>query len=182
MFTLFKAAAPRVSRFAAAKQGVAAVEFSLILVPFMLLIVGVAEIAMIGFAQSSLDFAVNETARDIRTGEAQMSNKNQSEIENVLCSEMGNFLGIDCAGALYLDVQRFDSFVDAAAVQNPIVDNAFQTGAFGYQPGAPSDIVVVRAFYRWQTLTPMFQDVFKNVANGDRILASSMMFRNEPYQ
>lgn len=182
MSTLLKSVTQKALRFAAAKRGVAAVEFSLILVPFMLLMVGVAEVAMIGFAQSSLDFAVNETARDIRTGEAQLSDANQSDIEDKLCEEMGNFLGIDCAGSLYLDVQRFDSFVDAAAVDDPIQDNAFQTAGFGYQPGAPSDIVVVRAFYRWRTLTPMFQDVFKNVANGDRVLASSMMFRNEPYQ
>lgn len=182
MYKLFKSIAPRFTRFAKAKRGVAAVEFALVIVPFMMLTVGVAEIAMIGFAQSSLDFAVNETARQIRTGQAQMGNLNQTEIEDRLCGEMGNFLGVDCAGSLYLDVQRFDSFLEAAAVDTPIVDDAFQTGGFGYQPGAPSDIVIVRAFYRWQTLTPMFEEVFKNVANGDRILASSMMFRNEPYQ
>lgn len=171
-----------VSRFGRAKRGAAAIEFALVLLPFALLTLGVAEVAMIGFVQSSLDFAINETARKIRTGEAQMDGMNQAQIEDELCTQMGNFLGVDCAGSLYLDVQRFDSFMEAAAVDSPIVDDAFQTGGFGYQPGAPSDIVVVRAFYRWHTLTPMFSEVFRNVANGERVLASTMMFRNEPYQ
>ncbi len=171
-----------VSRFARAKRGAAAIEFALVLLPFALLTLGVAEVAMIGFVQSSLDFAVNETARKIRTGEAQMDGMNQAQIEEELCTQMGNFLGIDCAGSLFLDVQRFDSFMDAAGVNSPFADDAFQSTGFGYQPGEPSDIVVVRAFYRWRTLTPMFSEVFRNVANGDRIMGSTMMFRNEPYQ
>jgi hypothetical protein len=64
----------------------------------------------------------------------------------------------------------------------PIQDNQFQPGGMNYSPGAASDIVVVRAFYRWQIMTPMFEPVFQNVSGGQRILVSTMMFRSEPYQ
>jgi hypothetical protein len=94
---------------------------------------------------------------------------------------VNNFLVMSCDGGLYLDVDRFDSFVDAAGVADPIQDDEFQTGGMGYAPGAPSDIVVVRAYYRWRVMTPLFEPVFRNVANGERILVSTMMFRNEPY-
>ena len=40
---------------------------------------------------------------------------------------------------------------------------------------------VVRAFYRWHVMTPLFQPVFSNVSNGERVLVSTMMFRNEPF-
>jgi hypothetical protein len=40
----------------------------------------------------------------------------------------------------------------------------------------------VRAYYRWQILTPLFASVFQNVSGGERILVSTMMFRDEPYQ
>jgi Flp pilus assembly protein TadG len=169
-------------RFGAETRGSAAVEFGIVLLPFALLTLGVAEVGMIGYAQSTLDFAVNETARQIRTGQAQMNGVSQNEIEDMLCAEMGGLIHVDCAAGLYLDVQRFDSFVEAAAVASPIANDEFQPGGFGYDPGAPSDIVVVRAFYRWHPLTPAFEDLFRNVANGDRIIASTMMFRNEPYE
>ena len=168
-------------RFRRARRGAAAVEFALVILPFFLLVTGLAEIAMIGFAQSSLDFAVYETSRRIRTGENQLANRSYTDIQNDLCSQVTRFLVLNCNGNLYLDVQRFPSFVDAANGQtNPIQNNQFQTN-FGYNPGAPSDVVVVRAYYRWQVMTPLFQPIFQNIAGGQRILVSTMMFRDEPY-
>lgn len=182
MFALVRNAKTALARFAREKRGAAAVEFGIVLLPFALLTIGVAEVGMIGYTQSVLDFSVNETARQIRTGQAQQGGLNQTQIKDMLCDEMGNLVFVDCTADMYMDVQRFDSFVEAAAVASPMQNDQFVTSSFGYDPGAPSDIVVVRAFFRWRPLTPAFQDLFKNVANGDRIIASSMMFRNEPYE
>jgi Flp pilus assembly protein TadG len=170
------------SRFARAKRGAVAIEFGFVAIPFMLLTMGVAELGMIGLAQSSLDFAVNETARDIRTGDAQQSGMGQADFKTMMCDEMKSFLVVDCTANLHIDVRRFDSFQQAAAIASPIANNQFQPGGFIYDPGAPSDIVVVRAYYSWSTLTPMFENVFSNVASGERIISSTMMFRNEPYE
>jgi Flp pilus assembly protein TadG len=170
-------------RFGRARRGSAALEFALVIMPFFLLTFGLAEIAMIGFAQTSLNFAVSETARQIRTGEAQMGGVSAGEIEDQLCTELNNFIVMGCSNNLFLDVDRFDSFVDADnAAQDPIQDGEFVNSGFGYTPGAPSDIVVVRAYYRWKVMTPLFEPVFQNVSGGERILVSTMMFRNEPYQ
>lgn len=172
-----------VRRFARAKRGTAALEFALVAMPFFLLTIGLAEISMIGFAQTSLDLGVSEAARQIRTGRAQTNNLSQSDIQNQICDEINNFVVLQCDGNLFLDVDRFSSFVDASNSSNdPIQEGEFQDTGFGYTPGAPSDIVVVRAYYRWKILTPMFEPVFQNVNGGERILVSTMMFRNEPYQ
>jgi Flp pilus assembly protein TadG len=167
-------------RFSRARRGSAAFEFALVAVPFFLLTIGLAEIAMIGFAQTSLNFAVSNVSRDIRTGRAQMDGLTFADMRNRLCSDMTNFLALSCDDHLFLDVNRFDSFVDAE-VNNPIQNNQFQAGGFAYTPGAPSDIVVVRAYYRWRIMTPMFETVFQNIEGGERVLAATMMFRNEPY-
>lgn len=182
MFVRIPALKRALRRFGRARRGAAAVEMALVIVPFFLLVTGLAEVSMIGFAQTSLDFAVSETARRIRTGESQMANRSYTDIQNDLCSSVNNFLILSCNGNLYIDVQRFPSFVDAANGQtNPIQNNQFQTGTFGYNPGAPSDVVVVRAYYRWQVMTPLFQPIFQNISGGQRILVSTMMFRDEPY-
>ena len=170
-------------RFVKARRGSAAVEFAIVAMPFFLLTIGLAEISMIGFAQTSLDFAVSETARQIRTGQAQMGGVNEQQINAQLCTELNRFVVLSCNGNLFLDVDRFNSFVDADnGANNPIQNNQFQQTGFGYTPGAPSDIVVVRAYYRWEIMTPLFERVFENVTGGERILVSTMMFRNEPYQ
>lgn len=169
-------------RFGRARRGSAAVEFALVLMPFFLLTFGLAEVAMMGFAQTSLDFAVSETARQIRTGRAQMSGLTEGQIKAQLCGNLNNFIVMGCDGNLFLDVDRFNSFVDASNGANaPIQNNQFQPAGMGYTPGAPSDIVVVRAYYRWRVMTPLFEPVFQNVSGGERILVATMMFRNEPY-
>lgn len=169
-------------RFARARRGSAAVEFALVLMPFFLLTFGLAEVAMIGFAQTSLDFAVSETSRQIRTGRAQMGGVTEAQIRAELCDEINNFIVMGCDGNLYLDVRRFSSFVDASNnAMNPVQNNNFNTGGMGYQPGQPSDIVVVRAYYRWRVITPLFEPIFQNISGGERILVSTMMFRNEPF-
>lgn len=169
-------------RFARAKRGSAAVEFAIVAMPFFLLTIGLAEISMIGFAQTSLDLAVSEASRQIRTGQAQLGGLGQGDIHDRICSEINTFVILDCDGNLFLDVDRFNSFIEANNAGSPLANGEFQDTGFGYTPGAPSDIVVVRAYYRWHILTPMFEPVFQNVSGGQRILVSTMMFRNEPYQ
>lgn len=174
------ALARALKRFARARRGAVAVEFAIVALPFFFLSMGMLETAMVGLAQSSLDFAISETARDIRTGQAQNLNLSYQQMKDRLCAEMGGIIQVDCVENLYLDVDTFASFV-AAGSPNPIVNGTLQTGQFGYDPGVSSSIVVVRAYYRWEILTPMFQPLLENVSGGDRILASTMMFRNEPY-
>jgi Flp pilus assembly protein TadG len=183
MFTRTLKKRGAVRRFGRARRGSAAVEFSLVIMPFFLLTFGLAEVAMLGFAQTSLDFAVSEVARQIRTGQAQMNGVTEGEIKGQLCDELNNFIVMSCDGNLYLDVDRFDSFVDANnGANNPIQNNSFSGAGMGYTPGAPSDIVVVRAYYRWKIITPLFEPIFQNISGGERIIVSTMMFRNEPFQ
>lgn len=173
----------KIARFRRARRGSATIEFALVVLPFFLLTFGLAEIAMIGFAQTTLDGAVSDTARAIRTGQAQMGGLGAGQMKDQLCNRMTRILAVNCGENLYLDVRQFNSFVAAnAAALNPIEDGEFDDTGFGYQPGQPSSIVVVRAYYRWHVMTPMFQPVFQNINGGERILISTMMFRNEPYQ
>lgn len=173
---------PALRRFARARRGSAAIEFSIVVIPFFMLTAGLAEVSMMGFAQTSLDFAVSEAARLIRTGQAQTGNMSQAQIQNLVCTEVNKFLVLTCNNNLYLDVNRFNSFVDAdGGNSDPWANGNFDPTGFTYSPGAASDIVVVRAYYRWHILTPMFEPIFQNSSSGDRVLVSTMMFRNEPW-
>jgi Flp pilus assembly protein TadG len=180
MFTALQSLKANIARFGRARRGSAAIEFAFVIIPFFTLVVGTAEVSMIGLAQTNLDFAVTEIGRQIRTGQAQEAGLSAGQIKQDLCDEFARFLAVDCDANLYLDVQRYPSFA-AIANNDPIVNGDLDESGFGYQPGGSSDIVVVRAYYRWHVLTPLFERIFANTDGGERIIVSTMMFRNEPF-
>lgn len=182
MFALERFVRRAFRRFAKARDGATAIEFGFVALPFFMLLVGVAEVGMVGFMQTTLDLAVGDRAREIRTGQAQENGVTQDEIEDAVCADINTLLSVDCEANLFLDVDVFDSFTDAADnLANPIVNGQLQPAGFGFDPGGSSDIVVVRAYYRWQVMTPLFQGIFANAGGGERILVSTIMFRNEPF-
>lgn len=167
-------------RFARAKEGAAAVEFALVLGPFIWLLLAIAEVTMIGFAQTSLDYAMSETSRRIRTGEVQSQNMSEAQLRQEICTELNRFLAMACNN-LMIDVDSYDSFV-AVANPNPLNANGtMNTSNFGYNPGQPSQIVLVRGFYQWNLVTPYFNQFFANVGSDRRLLTSTILFRNEPW-
>lgn len=183
MFARIFKARGALRRFGRARKGSAAVEFSIVAIPFFLLTFGLVEIAMIGLAQTSLNFAISEASRQIRTGQAQLNGVSEAEINELLCDEVAHFLVLDCEANLFLDVNRYDSFVDAGNAGDDTLENGeFDASGVQYNPGNANDIVVVRAYYRWHILTPLFEPVFANISGGERVLVSTMMFRNEPFQ
>lgn len=173
----------RIRRFAKAKRGAVAVEFGLIAIPFFLLMIGTAEVGLMGLGQNSLDFATSNAGREIRTGRAQQNGVTQGEMYSAICEQINDFLLMECSAKLHIDVRSYQSFVAAAdGTQNPIDgDGVFQPSGFRYTPGVDSDIVVVRVFYRWRPVTPLLSKVLANTNGGERILVSTMMFRNEPF-
>jgi hypothetical protein len=50
-----------------------------------------------------------------------------------------------------------------------------------YQPGGPSDIVVVRLFYQWPVYLSFLGFTMQNMAGGKRLLVATAAFRNEPF-
>jgi Flp pilus assembly protein TadG len=154
-------------RFARNKQGTTAIEFGLVAVPFFMIIVGIAEIAMMGLAQTNLDYATTEAGREIRTGRAQLGGVSAEEAKLEVCQNFGRFMTL-----AFTDIET----------DPPVVDGELQTEGFAYEPGAPSDIVVVRTYYRWRMLTPMFDRLLADINGGERLIVSTMMFRNEPYE
>lgn len=162
-----------------AESGVAAVEFSLLLAPALWILLGIFEITMIGFAQNSLDFATGEAARRIRTGQVETENLTEAQLKAEICGSMSNLVAADC-NRLYLDVDTFQGFVDVTMPSPVNPDGTMNAGQFGYNPGTCSDIVLVRGFYEWSIITPFFERFFANVGD-KRLLASTILFRNEPW-
>ncbi len=161
------------------RRGSAAIEFALISTPFFLLIFGMLEIAVIFIATSSLEFAVTEASRAVRTGQAQAAGLNRATFRALVCSNILSVL--ECDSNFEVDVQTLNGFNNdpVGGAGNP--DGSFRTGCFGFDPGGTDDVVIVRAFYRWELLTPFLTTPLANLGDDGLVIQATTAFRNEPF-
>ena len=167
-----------VRRFARGEDGVAAVEFAMVAAPFLALMFAIMETALVFFASQTLETAVADSARLIMTGQAQSQSFSQAQFKSAVCAKVGGLF--DCAGGLQIDVKTYTSF---GSVDNspPLDANGNLKTNFGYQPGGPGDIVVVRLMYQWPVYASLLGFNLGDMAGNKRLVMATAVFRNEPY-
>ena len=171
-----------------AVKGSAAIEFALIAPVFFILLMGTIETGVIFFAQSTLQNAVNDTARMVRTGQTNCFTTSggncvamtQAQFRTQICGEASAILQ-DCNGAsLQFDVQAYSSGFSSASNSSPLVAGNLPALTV-FNVGNACDVVLVRAFYKWPVFTPILGFFLQNVAGGYHLLSTAAAFRNEPY-
>ena len=162
-----------------------AVEFAIVVAPFLALLFLALQVGLIYFANGELEDAVAQGARLIRTGEAQTQNFDAVRFKTEVCKHLTALLS--CAH-LSLDVRTFSSF-GGTSLTNPLDGSGnLNAGAFSYQPGVGGQVVVVRAFYDWDLPAKFPKAIssievsLSNLQNGDLLLVATQAFRNEPFQ
>jgi Flp pilus assembly protein TadG len=170
----------RASRFLRASGGSAAMEFAFNAPPYFLLLFSLFEVGTTYLAGGALQNAANETARLIRTGQVQAGSMTQAQFRTQVCARLSADI-MPCDQRLKIDVRRYTSFAGVNP-PNALDSNGNWMTDFRFEPGAACDIVLVRLFYQWSTLTPGLGAAFANVQVGDGLLLqASAAFRNEPF-
>lgn len=160
------------------QDGVAAIEFAFVATPFLALLCAILQTAMVFFAGQVLQTAAAASARLIMTGQAQNAGYNQAAFRQMVC---GNIYGLfNCNGGLYVDVAKYTSF-SGISTAPPIDANGNLINNFGYAPGGPGDIVVVRLMYEWPVYVPLLGLNLSNMSGNQRLLVATVAFQNEPY-
>lgn len=156
----------------------AALEFSLVIVPFITLLFGIIEATLIFFASSTLENGMDDVARHIRTGQVQAGEMSAEAVRTILCDRVSAIL--KCSDELIIDVRRFDSF--STVTTGPVLDaGGVLTITPEFDPGGAGDIVLVRVFYVWPVLTPLLDASLSNMDGNNRLLSAAAVFRNEPF-
>ena len=124
-----------VRRFVRQQDGSAAIEFSLVAVPFLGLTFAILETALVFFAGQTLETAVTDSARLIMTGQAQDKAWTKDDFKTEVCSRIHGLF--DCAGGVYVDVKTFDNF---ASINNdlPVTDGKIDESKLNFSPGSPA--------------------------------------------
>jgi len=165
-------------RFVRQQDGVAAVEFAFVAVPFLALTFAILETALVFFAGQTLETAVTDAGRLIMTGQAQTNGWTKDDFKTQVCNRI--FGLFDCVNGVYVDVQTYTSF--AAVNQTPPVNNGvFDQSKMNFSPGAPGDIEVVTLYYQWPIYFSPFGIDLANLSNNKRLLIATAVFCNEPF-
>jgi len=93
------------------EHGGAIIEFALVGSCFLALLFGTLQVALIFFAQQSLETAAEATTRQIMTGQAQKANMTAAQFKTAACNNLPTFF--KCAN-LMVDVQTATSFSSAS--------------------------------------------------------------------
>jgi hypothetical protein len=178
-FPRFRTVAARAAgRFRGNQRGCAVVEFALVAPLFFALLFAIMETGLVFFAGQSLETTLQDSARMIRTGQAQIADYDKQDFKTqVVCANASVLF--DCENGIYVDVQHYPSGFGSVTISDPATDEAFANTK--YDTGGPGDIVVVRLFYQWPIFVTGLGYNIANLGGGKRLLAVTAAFKNEPY-
>jgi Flp pilus assembly protein TadG len=166
------------------RRGAVALEFALLAPIFFVLVMGILETAIMFGASIVVDGAVNDSARSIRTGQAQLSGDPITTFRTRLCDSLVAF--VTC-NEMTFDVRTFADFnsisltVSLDENGDPVDENGnviVQT----FNPGGAGDIVMVRVVYIWDFITPLIGQLYNPGGTNSVMLVSSTVFRTEPFE
>jgi Flp pilus assembly protein TadG len=164
-------------RFRRNRRGSAAVEFALVAPVFFALLFAIIETAIMFFADQVLETITQNSARYIMTGQAQAASFTQSQFKTYVC---GQIPALFACGNVYVDVRSFPAFTNVT-LPNQIDGAGNFVNNMQYNPGAGSDMVVVRLFYQWPLFVTGLGYNIANLSGSKRLLIATAAFRNEPF-
>lgn len=170
------------ARFVRQQDGATAVEFALVVVPFLALTFAILQTALVFFAGQTLEAAAADSGRLIMTGQAQTASYTQADFKNAVCDRIYGLF--DCKNDLYVDVRTYSDFSASATQINtsPIQNGKFDSSNLQYSTGGSGDIVVVTLYYEWPIIGALLNSNLEDLKDGNRLLVATSVFKNEPYE
>ncbi len=166
-------------RYLKDRNGVTAIEFAAVGLPFLMLVFGLLEFGLAFFVNRVLDNATLESARLIRTGQAHQSGFDAAAFKTDVCT---NMTGVLCQmSRLTIDVQTYSDFADLDTLPSLLDEDGELEEDTDFEIGSANDIVVARVVYRWPMFTSILGTDAGDTGNMERLLFSTVIFRNEPF-
>lgn len=159
------------------QSGASAIEFGIVAAPFFALLFALIEVSLVFFGSFTLENAVDNAGRLIRTGQAQEAGMGAEQFKDAVCADV--YALFNCTEGVKVEVQNFQDF-QSITLDDPL-DGGKLKENYPFSMGNGGDVVVVRVFYEWDLTAKMPGVGLGNMANGNRLLAAAATFRNEPF-
>lgn len=192
--------ARRRRRFWPSQDGAAAIEFAILAIPYFLIVFAIIETFVAYTAEQVITAATDTLSRQLRTGQisadpTRSTYKSKEQFRQLFCNEISYMIScsadeIKTPTQLYLDVRSFTTFADIPTTIPRKSTNAYadlDPTSFGYSPGGPKSINMMRAYYRWKVITDLVRPYITNIRPSDGSLPTDFLivattaFQNEDY-
>ncbi|MDB5490414.1 MAG: tadE-like family protein [Micavibrio sp.] len=163
------------------EEGTAAIEFGFVAIPFIYMTIAIFELCVFFGAANTLEYALSVSSRMVRTGQLQSSGVTdmQKAFKDDLCTHLYGL--IDCSKigleAVTMADGNFTTAADNHAKFN--ADGSFKSQ--GFDPGAAGSVVLIRVYYKYYMMTPLFGKLFSTQPDQSMPLTSTVVLENEPY-
>jgi Flp pilus assembly pilin Flp len=163
------------------QNGVTAIEFGLLGLPFFAIIAAIVQTSVIFLASQVLESAVQDVSREIRTGAVQQTAMTIDQFRTRVCDKLFGLFP-DCD--LHIRVvsnTRFQSLSVVVPVDPDCLAPCPWSEPQVFTPGGGGDVVLVQAFFRYPVVIPLGIVGMANLGDGRRLLGSATVFKNEPF-
>jgi hypothetical protein len=162
-------------------SGTTAIEFAFVAGPFLMLLFGIMGVGLYFFTTFSLENAVEQTGRLIRTGQVQQGGMTAQQFKDQVCELAPTF--VDCVNKLRVNVLNFP---DSAAIGPATLPQCLDAGGnlsdvTTFAPGDADQVVLIWVCYEWALASKIPYLNLGDMANGSRLIQAATTFRTEPY-
>ncbi|MBO9655582.1 pilus assembly protein [Agrobacterium sp. SOY23] len=184
---------PLLEKFGLSRDGTAAIEFAILAIPYFLVVFAIIETFIALMAEQVVVNATETMARRLRTGQISSAISKEDFRKN-FCNEVA--VMITCADEiqkeqkLYIDLRSFTAFKDIpTAIPLKAVGEYYDldTAQFGFKPGGPETINMLRVYYRWRVVADIIRPYLTKIRPADGSMPSHFLivatdaFMNEKY-
>jgi Flp pilus assembly protein TadG len=167
-------------RFRRDTRGSVAIEFSMLILPFTLLMFAVIETSVSFAAQQLMSNVTDDVARAMRTGKIKTADIDNIKLRKLLCDGIDLLTPSSCP-ELYFDLRKYATYSAIPKQISYKADGDIDTAGFMTQLGKDGEIHALRVFYRWPVMTDFMRGRLSTLPTGKTLLYSAMVWQNEPY-
>ena len=163
------------------RGGSVAIEFTLLSIPFTVLVFAILESCISFAGQQLMSNITDDVARQIRTGQLRPAAITEESLKAMICDRLQIIVAEGCPG-LEVDLREFASFADAAAVRIKLTaDKDLDTSEFQVDPGPSMSKNMLRVFYKWPVITDFMSKLVSNLKDGKTLHFATVTWQNEPF-
>jgi Flp pilus assembly protein TadG len=179
----------RLRRLQKDEDGLTAVEFAMVSLPFVMLLFGTISVCLYFFTVFTMENAVWQAGRAIRTGQFQQGlgayaglktdEDRKKAFKQALCAKAPSY--IECEKAIVMVQSNSGGFGSISqpvcATNGTMIDQAKAE----FNPGGASSVVLVTVCYPWSFGGKLPFLATSNIDDGSLLIQASVTFRTEPY-
>ena len=169
-----------IKRFVKDRRGSTAVEFVLLAAPFLGLIFAIIESSVSFAAHQVTANAVEDLARDLRTGTLKQADASPAFVRDYICERIDILVANGCPD-LYIDLKTYAEY-NQVPLTIPLAGGDLNTSGFDITPGGARTINQLRVFYKWPYYTDFISAKLAELPEGKTLIFATTTWRNEPFQ